>query len=203
MAQSPPAPRSIALVALVVVLAAVSSAFLFADFEAATFQASTDTTTTAGGTNLDSLPPVTNGYLVVDAPDAIRDDLTSELVAAFEREGITLEPTAARGSYDRPVVVVVVDEWSPRWNPVAPSGAVMWRAAFDAGGHGEHIEAGLSDGSFVFNSTTGPDIAGSLDATVEVSASGAVSRPAYRNQLLDAVANTTAEQVAGQFEQGR
>ena len=201
MSQSPFSPR--VLVAVVVVLAATSGGFLLADFQAATFQTSADTTATSGATNVDSLPPVKNGYLVVDAPDAIRDDLTEELVAAFQREGLSLDPIEARDSYDRAVVVVVVDEWNPRWNPVTPSGSVTWRAAFDAGGHGEHIEASLSDGPLVFDSSMGPDVAGSLDATVRTSGTGVVSRPAYRSHLLDAVANTTAEQVVAQFEQGR
>ncbi|WP_411964155.1 hypothetical protein [Haloferax sp. YSMS24] len=202
MSRSSPSPR-VLVVAVVVVLAAISSGFLLADFQAATFQTSAETTATSGATNVESLPPVTDGYLVVDAPDAIRDDLTAELVAAFQREGITLEPTAERDSYDQAVVVVVVDEWNPRWNPVVPSGSVTWRAAFDASGHGDHIEAGLSDEPLVFNSTSGPDIAGSLDATVTDSATGVVSRPAYRSHLLDSVANTTAEQVVAQFEHGR
>jgi hypothetical protein len=202
MSRSSPSPRLL-VVAAVVVLAAISSGFLLADFQAANFQTSAETTASSGATNVESLPPITDGYLVVDAPDGIRDDLTEELVAAFQREGVTLEPTAERDSYDRAVVVVVVDEWNPRWNPVTPSGSVTWRAAFDAGGHGNHIEATLSEETLVFDSSTGPDIAGSLDATITDSATGVVSRPAYRSHLLDSMANTTAERVVAQFERDR
>ncbi|KTG28029.1 hypothetical protein [Haloferax profundi] len=201
----PQSPRSLAsaFVAVLVVLAALSGAFLFVDFDAATYQTSSDHTATAASADAESLPPVDDGYLVVDAPDAIRDDLTDELVASFQREGLSLDPIEARESYDRAVVVVVVDEWNPRWNPVTPSGSATWRAAFDVGGHREHVDAALSDGPFVFNSTMGPDVAGTLDARVDVSGTGLVSRPAYRTHLIDAVANTTAEQVTAEFEQNR
>ncbi|KAB1193569.1 hypothetical protein GJR96_08960 [Haloferax sp. MBLA0076] len=202
MAQSSLSLPSI-LVAALVVLVALSGAFLVVDFDAATYQTSAEHTATAASAGAESLPPVNNGYLVVDAPDAIRDDLTDELVASFQREGLSLDPIEARDSYDRAVVVVVVDEWNPRWNPVTPSGSVTWRAAFDAGGHRQHIDAGLSGDPFVFNSTMGPDVAGTLDARVDVSGTGLVSRPAYRTRLIDAVSNTTAEQVTAQFEQGR
>ncbi|MCO8266610.1 hypothetical protein NKF06_08435 [Haloferax sp. AB510] len=136
---------------------------------------------------------------MVDAPEAVRDDLTAALVASFAERGVTLEPADAREGDAEGPVVVVVDEWDSRWNPVAPSGSVTWRAAFDAGGHERHVDAALSGGPLVFDSTDGPDLAGSVEASVESAGTGVVSRPAYRDHLVGVVADATAEQVVGQF----
>lgn len=200
MAQSSPSSRSLLLVAAVVALAAVGGGFLVADFEAATFETSANATTTAGAANSSSLQPVSSAYLVVDAPDAVRDDLTDELVAAFERDGIALDAVEARESYDRPVVVVVVDEWDVRWNPVVPVGGAEWRAVYDAGGHGTHVDAALGDGPLVFTSTDGPDLVVTSDIDLDLRARGVVSRPAFRTHLVRAVADATATRVTGQTD---
>ncbi|WP_416840726.1 hypothetical protein [Haloferax sp. DFSO52] len=199
MSQSSPSPRVLVLVA-VVVLAAIGSGFLLADFEAATFETKASSTTTAAGSNLDSLPPVSNGYLVVDAPDAIRDDLTDELVAAFEQKGLDLEPIDARDSYDRPVVVVVVDEWNPRWTPVLSSGSVSWRVVFDAGGHAEHVDAALADEPLEYSSEMGADLTVTADIDIDLGARGVISRPAYYGHLVSAVADASATQTMAQID---
>ncbi|MGB9956102.1 hypothetical protein ACOZ4B_06905 [Haloferax prahovense] len=193
-------PRTAVVVALVLVVVAVSGGLLALDFEAANYETTASATASSGGSNLDSLPPITDGVLVVDAPEAVRDDLTAALVASFAERGVALEPADAReGDAEGPVVVVVVDEWDSRWNPVAPSGSVTWRAAFDAGGHERHVDAALSGDPLVFDSTDGPDLAGSVEASVENAGTGVVSRPAYRDHLVGVVADATAEQVVGQF----
>lgn len=192
-------PRTAVVVALVLVVVAVSGGLLALDFEAASYETTASATAASGGSNLDSLPPITEGVLVVDAPEAVRDDLTAALVASFAERGVTLEPADAREGDAEGPVVVVVDEWDSRWNPVAPSGSVTWRAAFDAGGHERHVDAALSGGPLVFDSTDGPDLAGSVEASVESAGTGVVSRPAYRDHLVGVVADATAEQVVGQF----
>ncbi|WP_424006491.1 hypothetical protein [Haloferax denitrificans] len=194
--------RTAVVVALILVVAVVSGGLLALDFEAASYETATSATASSGGANVDSLPPITDGVLVVDAPEAVRDDLTAALVESFAERGMSLEPADAReGNAEGPVVVVVVDEWDPRWNPVAPSGTVTWRAAFDVGGHARHVDTALSGGPLVFESTDGPDLAGSVEASVESAGTGVVSRPAYRAHLVGVVADATAEQVVGQFSQ--
>ncbi|KAB1198491.1 MULTISPECIES: hypothetical protein [Haloferax] len=198
MAPSSPSPR-VLLVAVVVVLAAIGSGFLFVDFEAGTVEESATATTTVASTNSDSLQPVTDAYLVVDAPDTIRDDLTDELVAAYEREGITFTPTDARDSYDRAVVVVVVDEWDPRWTPVLSSGSASWRVVFDAGGHTDHVDAALADEPLLFTSSDGADLVVTAQIDLVLGARGVVSRPAYRGHLLTAVADASVSQTRAQI----
>ncbi|AKU08495.1 hypothetical protein [Haloferax gibbonsii] len=189
-------------VAVVLAVAAVAGGLLALDFEAASYETTASATAASGGANVDSLPPVTDGTLVVDAPEAVRDDLTAALVESFAERGVTLEPADARDEdVDGPVVVVVVDEWDSHWNPVAPVGSVAWRAAFDAGGHARHVDAALSGDALVFESTDGPDLAGSVEASVDSAGTGVVSRPAYRAHLVGVVADATAEQVVGQFSQ--
>lgn len=196
-------------VALVLVVATVAApvlgVLLVADVSAAGFQTQVSGTTTASSTTVGnaSVPAPSAVTVVVRAPESVRPRLERQVREAFAAEGLDVTVAAEIPDGDAPVVVVVVDEWDGRWNPVTPSATVEWRAVYDANGHERHVEAALADDVVVFDSRDGPDLVASGDYRLEDSATGVVSRPAYRRHLADAVAAETAQRVVAEIRRER
>jgi hypothetical protein len=202
----PRARTAVALVLAVAVVAApVLGALLAADVSAANYRTQVSGSTATSSTTVGnaSAPVPTEATVVVRAPEPVRPHLERQVREAFAAEGLDVTVAAEIPDGDDPVVVVVVDEWDARWNPVTPSATVEWRAVYDANGHERHVEAALAENVVVFDSRDGPDVVASGDYRLDDSATGLVSRPAYRRHLAASVAEETAQRVVTEIRRER
>ncbi|SFR61362.1 hypothetical protein [Halogeometricum limi] len=181
-------------VVLVAVVAPASGILLLADVSAAEFETTARGTTTASSATVnDSRPVVAEATLVVRAPEAVRPAIERSARETFAEEGFDVTVASEIPDDGTPVVVVVVDSWDARWNPVTPSASAEWRAAFDANGHERHVDAALADEPIRFDS--GPDAVVSGDYRLRDRGTGLVSRPAYDRHLAERVGEETARRT--------
>lgn len=198
-------PAAIAVVLLVAVVAAVVGVLLVVDASAAEFETATSgTTVSAAATSGGQSPSAPRDVTVVvrtssDVPAWVRPRVERSVREAFAAEGFDATAASEIPDDGRPVVVVVVDTWDAQWNPATPSATVEWRAVYDANGHERHVEAALAGDSIQFDSRDGPDRVASGDYRLDHSATGLVSRPAYRRHLAEEVGAETARRTADEI----
>ncbi|MDS0299329.1 hypothetical protein NDI76_11310 [Halogeometricum sp. S1BR25-6] len=185
-----------ALIVLLALAAPTYGVLALADVSAAEFNTSaTGSTTTASATTNGSGPVVADATVVVRAPDSVRPRLERSLRESFAERGFDVTVASEVPDDGSPVLVVAVDSWDARWNPVTPSATVTWRTAFDANGHEDHVTAALAGDPIRFDSRNGSDVVVAGDYRLEDGATGLVSRPAYERHLASVVAEETASRT--------
>jgi hypothetical protein len=189
----------VAAAAVLAVLAVVAPAYgvlALADVSAAEFRSSTTgSTTAASATASGSAPVVANATVVVRAPDSVRPRLERSLRESFAERGFDVTVASEVPDDGSPVLVVAVDSWRARWNPVTPSATVEWRTAFDANGHEDHLTAAFADEPIRFDSRNGSDVVVAGDYRLDDRGTGIVSRPAYDRRLAAVVGEETAQRT--------